>query len=200
MSQPMTNPRSMLHALQPYGEGTPHVESLLSYFCRLAASHSVSTLTLSRTIAEHFQHQIAADFDWHERQISGIRESGQFRGNENPVLNFDRTQNGREVILVVLKLVDVGGNLVPLLLVELGAIVLLLWAIALEAIPSYGSIAFQSVITWTHWNVLIAISTVLPLEDQLAEVLPAGPIEDPECGCKHNFCSYFPILGTLHII
>jgi transcriptional regulator with XRE-family HTH domain len=75
MSQPMTNPRSTLHALQPYGEGTPHVESLLSYFCRLAASHSVSTLTLSRTIAAHFQHDIAADFDWHERQISGIRES-----------------------------------------------------------------------------------------------------------------------------
>lgn len=69
------NPRSVLHALPPYGCGTPQVESLVSYFCRLAASHSVSTLTLSRTIAERFSHDVLPNFDWHQRQISGIRES-----------------------------------------------------------------------------------------------------------------------------
>lgn len=75
MNQVPTNPRSTLHALAPYSQGTPEVESLLSYFCRLAASHSVSTLVLSRTIAHHLQHEISADYDWHERQIAGLRES-----------------------------------------------------------------------------------------------------------------------------
>ncbi|RBA25654.1 helix-turn-helix domain-containing protein [Herminiimonas fonticola] len=75
MSQIQRNPRSTLHALIPYGKGTSEVESLVSYFCRLAASHSVSTLVLSRTIAEHFEQIVAAGFDWHERQIAGIRES-----------------------------------------------------------------------------------------------------------------------------
>src|SRR5690606_1003135 len=69
------NPRSVLHALPPYGCGTPQVESLVSYFCRLAASHSVSTLTLSRTIAERFGHEVLPNFDWHQRQIAGLRES-----------------------------------------------------------------------------------------------------------------------------
>lgn len=69
------NPRSVLHALQPIGQGTPEVESLLSYFCRLAVSHSTSTLSLSRTVAELFQLDIARNFDWHERQLAGIRES-----------------------------------------------------------------------------------------------------------------------------
>lgn len=75
MSQQPANPRSILHALTPYCEGTPEVESLLSYFCRLATSHSVSTLTLSRSIAEHFQHETSPIFDWRQLQISGIRES-----------------------------------------------------------------------------------------------------------------------------
>jgi DNA-binding XRE family transcriptional regulator len=75
MNRPINNPRSTLHALIPFGVGTADVESLLSYFCRLAVSHSVSTLVLSRTIAQHFGHSVAANFDWHERQISGIRES-----------------------------------------------------------------------------------------------------------------------------
>ncbi|RJG06289.1 helix-turn-helix domain-containing protein [Noviherbaspirillum cavernae] len=75
MNQLSANPRSQLHALTPYGQGTPEIESLVSYFCRLAASHSVSTFTLSRTIAKHFQHEVIPSFDWHHRQISGIRES-----------------------------------------------------------------------------------------------------------------------------
>lgn len=70
-----SNPRSALHALQPFGQGTAEVESLLSYFCRLAVSHSTSTLILSRTVANLVKHEISADYDWHERQISGIGES-----------------------------------------------------------------------------------------------------------------------------
>lgn len=75
MNRPLINPRSTLHALTPQGVGTPEVESLLSYFCRLAVTHSVSTLVLSRTIAQNFGHTVANNFDWHERQIAGIRES-----------------------------------------------------------------------------------------------------------------------------
>lgn len=75
MTAVVSNPRSVLHALEPYARGTADVESLLSYFCRLAVSHSTSTLSLSRTVAELFQHDITRNFDWHERQIAGIRES-----------------------------------------------------------------------------------------------------------------------------
>lgn len=71
----VSNPRSVLHALEPFGRGTAEVESLLSYFCRLAVSHSTSTLSLSRTIAERLKHELAPNYDWHERQISGMRES-----------------------------------------------------------------------------------------------------------------------------
>lgn len=69
------NPRSVLHALEPLGLGTGDVESLLSYFCRLAVSHSTSTLALARTVAQRFELEVGQHFDWHERQISGIRES-----------------------------------------------------------------------------------------------------------------------------
>lgn len=71
----VSNPRSVLHALQPFGLGTADVESLLSYFCRLAVSHSTSTLSLSRTVANLVKHEISPDYDWHERQISGVGES-----------------------------------------------------------------------------------------------------------------------------
>lgn len=75
MIDTIKNPRSVLHALQPMGLGTGDVESLLSYFCRLAVSHSTSTLSLSRTVAQRFQYDVDRNFDWHERQLSGIRES-----------------------------------------------------------------------------------------------------------------------------
>lgn len=69
------NPRSQLHALQPKGVGTPDVESLLSYFCRLTVSHSTSTLIMSRAVARWMKHEISPNYDWHERQIAGHRES-----------------------------------------------------------------------------------------------------------------------------
>ena len=69
------NPRSALHALEPFGVGTSDVESLQSYFCRLALSHSTTTQELSRLVARRIGQEIAHDFKWHQRQISGIRES-----------------------------------------------------------------------------------------------------------------------------
>lgn len=73
--QKHSNPRSVLHALEPIAQGTSEVESLLSYFCRLAVSHSTSTLVLSRTVAARMQHDISPTFDWYARQISGLRDS-----------------------------------------------------------------------------------------------------------------------------
>lgn len=75
MIEVVKNPRSTLHALEPLGLGTRNVESLLSYLCRLAVSHSTSTLSLSRTVAQRFEHDVARNFEWYERQLSGIRES-----------------------------------------------------------------------------------------------------------------------------
>lgn len=69
------NPRSVLHAVKPLGVGTVEVESLLSYFCRLAVSHSTSTLSLSRTIAERLEFDIEEQFDWHHRRLSGMDDA-----------------------------------------------------------------------------------------------------------------------------
>lgn len=73
----LSNPRSELHALQPIGEGTCDVESLPSYFCRLAVSHSVSTLALSRSIAQRIEHNVSHEFDWHQRRLASTCESAQ---------------------------------------------------------------------------------------------------------------------------
>lgn len=69
------NPRSVLHALEPIGLGTGEVESLLSYFCRLAVSHSTSTLSLSRAVAQRFEYAVEEEFDWFHRKLSGIGDS-----------------------------------------------------------------------------------------------------------------------------
>ena len=71
-----TNPRSTLHKLEPMGGGA-EIESLTSYFCRLAVSHCASTTQLSRWICDHFELMLAEDFDWHTRHISGMREAAQ---------------------------------------------------------------------------------------------------------------------------
>ena len=77
MSKVIANPRSTLHALKPLGCGTPEVESLLSYFCRLAVSHSVSVTSLARMVASTLEGTLREDFDWHERNLSGMGESAQ---------------------------------------------------------------------------------------------------------------------------
>jgi len=75
MNHPLPNPRSTLHALAPIGLGTPHVESLLSYFCRLVVSHSVSVAALSRQVAKTVGWELSDKFDWHASQVSGIGEA-----------------------------------------------------------------------------------------------------------------------------
>lgn len=75
MSQVTGNPRSVLHALIPLGDATPEQESLTSYLCRLAVSHAVSTVSLSRSVARRAAHEVAPHFDWHQRQLSGLRDA-----------------------------------------------------------------------------------------------------------------------------
>lgn len=70
-----TNPRSVLHALEPQGLGTSAVESLISYFCRLAVSHSTSVTALSKVVTQTMEREFNTDFDWRDRNLSGIGES-----------------------------------------------------------------------------------------------------------------------------
>lgn len=75
MNRRPSNPRSTLHALPPTGTGTSQVESLLSYLCRLAVSHSVSLSSLSRRIATMAGHVFSEKYDWHLASINGIGEA-----------------------------------------------------------------------------------------------------------------------------
>lgn len=76
-------PRSVLHALEPIGLGTPEVESLTSYFCRLANSHACTTNDLTQLIIDkvapgrwnaHQPDESKSRFVWHERSVSGVGE------------------------------------------------------------------------------------------------------------------------------
>lgn len=70
-----TPPRSTLHSLEPLGVGTTATESLLSYFCRLAVSHAVSTDDLARFIASEVDLGIRPDFSWQQRNLAGVSDS-----------------------------------------------------------------------------------------------------------------------------
>lgn len=69
------NPRSVLHSIKPQELRTPAVESLISYFCRLAGSHSTSITALSKVVINTMDQQLNADFDWRDRNLSGIGRS-----------------------------------------------------------------------------------------------------------------------------
>ncbi|WP_396331123.1 TniQ family protein [Burkholderia anthina] len=73
-TQPIT-PRSMLNPLAPIGIGTPEIESLFSYFCRLAASHSISAAELSRVVATAMGWRIAERYDWNAVNLSGMADA-----------------------------------------------------------------------------------------------------------------------------
>lgn len=66
------NPRSTLHTLSPMGLGTPDVESLTSYFCRLAHSHSMTARNLAIWVRGHFGHPTPDEFKWYRRSFSGM--------------------------------------------------------------------------------------------------------------------------------
>lgn len=63
-------PRSTLHALAPQGQSSPEVESLTSYFCRLAYSHSVTAQKLADWLLAHFNNSVSDRYGWHQRSFS----------------------------------------------------------------------------------------------------------------------------------
>ncbi|WP_175789892.1 TniQ family protein [Burkholderia ambifaria] len=72
--QPITA-RSMLNPLAPIGIGTPEIESLVSYFCRLAVSHSISAAELSRKVATTMGWEIAGKYNWNDVNLSGVGDA-----------------------------------------------------------------------------------------------------------------------------
>ena len=77
MSTQLSNPRSVLHALAPNGVGTPGVESLLSYLCRLAVSHAVSVTELSRKIAKTVGWELCDNYNWKRLHLNGNGEAAR---------------------------------------------------------------------------------------------------------------------------
>lgn len=74
---PMNNPRSTLHALVPMGQGTGDIESLASYFCRLAHSHSMTARNLAAWVLTHYEHPIPDDYKWFRRSFSGMSQEAE---------------------------------------------------------------------------------------------------------------------------
>lgn len=72
MMNKLNNPRSTLHALEPMGQGTPEVESLTSYFCRLAYSHGMTAQKLADWVLEHFDQSVCDKYGWHQRSFSSM--------------------------------------------------------------------------------------------------------------------------------
>lgn len=72
MMSKLNNPRSTLHALEPMGRGTPEVESLTSYFCRLAYSHGMTAQKLADWVLEHFEQSVCEKYGWHQRSFSSM--------------------------------------------------------------------------------------------------------------------------------
>lgn len=65
-------PRSTLHTIEPMGQGTAAVESLTSYFCRLAHSHGMTSRNLAAWVLGHFDQAVPDDYKWFRRAFSGM--------------------------------------------------------------------------------------------------------------------------------
>lgn len=66
------NPRSTLHALAPMGQGTPDVESLTSYFCRLAHSHGMTAQKLADWVLQRFDSAVSEKYSWYQRNLTSM--------------------------------------------------------------------------------------------------------------------------------
>jgi len=71
------NPRSILHAIEPIGLGTPEVESLTSYLCRLAFSHGMTARNLAAWILDHFDQPVLECYKWFRRSFSSMSEESE---------------------------------------------------------------------------------------------------------------------------
>jgi len=69
--------RSMLNPVAPIGTGTPEVESMVSYFCRLAMSHCISANELGREVVRIMRWDFSNRFRWFDVQMSGMSEAAE---------------------------------------------------------------------------------------------------------------------------
>jgi hypothetical protein len=65
-------PRSALYALEPIGVGTADVESLVSFFCRVAVAHCVSSTDLLHRISNSCGWPAPAKNFWKDTNLSGM--------------------------------------------------------------------------------------------------------------------------------
>jgi hypothetical protein len=77
MTQELSIARSVLNPVAPIGVGTPEVESMVSYFCRLAMSHCISAANLGRIIERAMQWKLPEGWRWHAINLSGISDTAQ---------------------------------------------------------------------------------------------------------------------------
>jgi len=74
MNEELLIPRSLLNPVAPIGVGTPEVESMVSYFCRLAMSHCISADELGRTVERAMQWEHSTG-RWHGLSLSGMSKT-----------------------------------------------------------------------------------------------------------------------------
>ncbi|QSN63817.1 TniQ family protein (plasmid) [Caballeronia sp. M1242] len=75
MIEALSLTRSALNPVAPIGVGTPDVESLVSYFCRLAMSHCISAADLGRTVERAMQWSLPAGWRWNATSLSGMSDT-----------------------------------------------------------------------------------------------------------------------------
>jgi hypothetical protein len=75
MNEELLIPRSVLNPVAPIGIGTPEVESLVSYFCRLALSHCISATELGGIVERAMQWSLPESWRWHATSLSGMSDT-----------------------------------------------------------------------------------------------------------------------------
>ncbi|CAN7543731.1 TniQ family protein [Caballeronia sp. LjRoot31] len=75
MTQKLLMTRSVLNPVAPIGVGTPEVESMGSYFCRLAMSHCISAADLGHTVERAMQWSHSEGWRWHGISLSGMSDT-----------------------------------------------------------------------------------------------------------------------------
>lgn len=86
--------RSVLNPVAPIGVGTPDVESLISYFCRLAMSHCISTVNLGRRIAGALRWEWSEHYNWNKANLSGMSDATKQWAQALSVLTSVRNLEG----------------------------------------------------------------------------------------------------------
>ncbi|HIH2750535.1 TniQ family protein [Burkholderia aenigmatica] len=77
ITQELLLTRSTLNPVAPIAVGTPEVESMVSYFCRLAMSHCISASDLGREVVRIMRWDFSSSYRWFRVQMSGMSEAAE---------------------------------------------------------------------------------------------------------------------------